>query len=390
MFKDLKKFTEAQKARSLRAKYLPEPEYHDDLEPLLRRIHPGHQWVEVSDIEQLSRDTKLFRLVPAKSTRVLAPFRAGAYVGLTVEVGGVRTTRPYSIASSPNQLAYYELGIKKKEGGFVSWFMFDRAKVGDKFQVTEPMGNLRHNLLFHGKKLVFIAGGSGITPFTSLMRDFAERRAGVEVWLVYGALTEEDLLFRDVLEDIQARRPNLRVEFVLSEPDSGWIGKTGFITGSVLKDVVGGLDDKFFYVVGNRAMYDFVLHELEDLGVPRHRVTSEAFGVPDDVTKVVGWPEGVDGTREVEVTVELVSKRKVQVVKARCTEPLLNSLERAKIDGLQVDTGCRSGECALCRTRLLSGKVFVPPEVKTREADRSYGFIHPCVSYPLEDLHVQI
>ena len=51
---------------------------------------------------------------------------------------------------------------------------------------------------------------------------------------------------------------------------------------------------------------------------------------------------------------------------------------------------CRSGECSLCRTKLLSGKVYQPEGVKLRKSDRDYGYIHPCMTYPLEDVQLMI
>jgi ferredoxin len=63
------------------------------------------------------------------------------------------------------------------------------------------------------------------------------------------------------------------------------------------------------------------------------------------------------------------------------------SMERA---GVRIPASCRSGQCSLCRTKLLSGKVFQPPEAKLRKSDRTYGYIHPCVAYPLEDLEIMI
>ena len=71
-------------------------------------------------------------------------------------------------------------------------------------------------------------------------------------------------------------------------------------------------------------------------------------------------------------------------------EPLLNSLEREKNLGLIINSGCRSGACALCRTKLKSGKIFMLPDVTMREIDQYFGFIHPCVSYPLNDIYLDL
>ena len=389
---DIKKYQQAEKLKKKREELQTIPYYYDGLERLCDRIHPKKQLLRISDIKELSHDTKLFRFVSEKQNKPLAPFRAGQYIGVSVEINGVRTSRPYSLVSSPNQLAYYELGIRKKTGGFVSPHLVDNAKIGDLFESTEPMGNLYYNPIFHGKNLVFIAGGCGITPFISFLRDITEKTVPLNIWLIYGALTEKDILFRNELEDMQSRRNNLKIKFVLSEPESDWTGACGFITKDMISSDIGALNDKYYYIVGNRAMYGFIQQELNILGIPRHKTYFEAFGVPDDITKVIGWPEEVKPSDKVQI--KLIYRNNGREVKetyeASCVEPLLNSIEKLTRDELLIENGCRSGECALCRTKMISGKVFVPPEVTIRDVDKKYGFIHPCISYPLTNLEIDL
>jgi len=392
MMKDIKKYQQAEKTKKRREELQSIPWYYDGLESLCDRIHPKRQYLRVSDIEQISPDTKSFRLVSAKPNQPLAPFRAGQYITLIVDINGVRTSRPFSLVSSPNQLAYYELGIRKKDDGFVSPYLVDEVKVGDVFEATEPLGNLHYNPLFHGKNLVFIAGGCGITPFISMLRDISENQYPLNIWLIFGALTTKDILFKEELDDIQSRRVNIKINYVLSEPDPDWTGICGFITKDVILNELGSINDKYFYVVGNRPMYHFVEGELKTLGIPRHKVYFEAFGVPDDITQIVGWPSDVDKASSVQITIDFRKSGPNETIefKAPCTEPLLNSLERYGRRNINIETGCRSGECALCRTKLISGKVFVPPEVIIRDVDKDFGYIHPCISYPLTDLHLDL
>jgi ferredoxin len=76
-----------------------------------------------------------------------------------------------------------------------------------------------------------------------------------------------------------------------------------------------------------------------------------------------------------------------KVIRAPAGEPLLNTLERYDI---VVPAVCRTGACSACRAKLLSGRVFMPAHTALRESDRQHGYIHTCVSYPLEDLRIQI
>ena len=392
IMKDVKKFRQAEKLKKWRDEVQPLPWYFDGLENLCDRIHPGKQTLQVTDIKDLSYDTKLFRLISAKPKKPLAPFRAGQYIGLTVEIDGVRTSRPYSILSSPNQNAYYELGVRKKNGGFVSPYLLDNVKVGDILEATEPMGHLYYNPVFHGKKLVYIAGGCGITPFISMLREISESLLPLNIWLIYGCVSEKDILFREELEDIQARRSNIKLKYVLSEPEPEWKGECGFITKDKILDNIGTIDKKYFYIVGNLPMYQFIQNELKALGVPRHRIIFELYGVPDDITLVMGWPKEIETSKKVNITVDYMrqGRKEQKVFEASCIEPLLNSIERTKEFVSLIDSGCRSGACSLCRTKMISGKVFVPPEITIREIDAEYGYIHSCISYPITDLHLDL
>jgi ferredoxin len=78
-----------------------------------------------------------------------------------------------------------------------------------------------------------------------------------------------------------------------------------------------------------------------------------------------------------------VTLEKGRQIAARAGEPLMNSLER---QGIALPAQCRTGECSLCRTRLVSGQVYQPPGAKLRKSDRRFGYIHPCLAYPITDV----
>jgi len=145
---------------------------------------------------------------------------------------------------------------------------------------------------------------------------------------------------------------------------------------------VGDVAGKTFYVCGPNLMYDFCLSALEALGVPRHKIKRELYGPPSDVTREPDWPAGMAPDRQ--FAVEVVGR---QTIRAAAGEPLLNALERY---GIVVPAVCRAGECSACRTQLLAGRVFMPAHTGVREADRANGYIHACVSYPLEDLRIRV
>lgn len=350
-----------------------------EVEKIINELHPGKLNLVVSEIRQETPSTKSFRLVSADG--YLPPFQAGQYINLFADVGGIRTSRPYSIASAPTQSGYYEIAVRRVDDGFVSNYLLDELKVGSLLQSSSPSGNFHYNPLYQDGNLVFIAGGSGITPFMSMIREMADRNTALRVHMLYGSRVEGDVIYLDELKRIAANHKNFSFDIVVSEPAEGFTGKKGFINAELIKDAISPGEWTFF-VCGPEAMYNFCLGELEKLSVPNRNVRVEVMGAPRDITLQPGWPQEVSAKDVFRVLV-----KGKQSVEARATEPLMVSLERS---GITIPALCRSGECSLCRTKLLSGKVFQPNGVKLRKSDRRFGYIHPCMAYPLSDVEIML
>lgn len=67
--------------------------------------------------------------------------------------------------------------------------------------------------------------------------------------------------------------------------------------------------------------------------------------------------------------------------------PLLDALED---HGIQPEAACRSGECSLCRVRVLKGEVHSADEAKLRMSDAAFGYVHSCVAYPMTDVDLDV
>lgn len=351
----------------------------DTVQRIVARLHPKRMRLHVAEIIKETPTTRTLRC-----TRVdgpLPPFRPGQYVNLFVDVDGVLTSRPYSISSPPGA-EFLELTVRDKPGGFVAPFLLNEVEVGDELETTGPAGSFYHEPLIDGEDLVFLAGGSGITPFMSIIRDAVQRECALNIHLLYGSRVPEDVIFHEELTELSSQQPNLRYSLVISEPPPGYEGLTGFLGADLIRTQIGDPAGKTFYVCGPNVMYDFCLADLTALGVPRHKIKRELYGPPDDVTREPGWPS--DLAADTVFTVEVDGRETIQ---APAGEPLLNSLERY---GMVVPAVCRAGECSACRIRLLSGQVFQPAHTGLRESDRAHGYIHACVSYPLQDLRIRI
>jgi ferredoxin len=145
--------------------------------------------------------------------------------------------------------------------------------------------------------------------------------------------------------------------------------------------VVGDFKGKFFYICGPEVMYTFCLAEMEKLDLPGRKIKKEVFGPPKDPSSHPGWPDGVKISDVFKVDV------RGRTIDAKAGETLMASMERA---GIVIPSQCRSGECSMCRTKLLSGKVYHAQGARLRYSDKLYGYIHPCMAYPLEDLSLLV
>jgi ferredoxin len=121
---------------------------------------------------------------------------------------------------------------------------------------------------------------------------------------------------------------------------------------------------------------------MEDLGVPRRKIKQEMYGAPPSIWEYPGWPAEI--RKEDAFSVNL---RNGKQLNAKAGETLLTSLEKNEV---WVPSLCRSGECSMCRVKILSGKVFQPPGVPVRKSDRQFGYVHACMSYPISDLEILI
>lgn len=354
-----------------------------DVKRVVDRIHPERMDAIVTHVERLTPSTSKLSLAPSQGP--FPPFLAGQYVNVFVHVDGVHSSRPYSIVSTPGRQGSFDLVVKRKDRGFVSCFLLDELEVGARLSVSGPAGDFHYNPMRDTNSWVMIAGGSGIAPFIAMIEDAFERALPVDMILLYGSRSASDVIFKERLAQLELNHENLRVVHVISDADDQWEGETGLLDEACLLRHLPRteLADKTFYVCGPGALYDLVAASLHKLRVPRRRIHVEAYGAPDDVTRLEGWPASAAGNDAVLIEVD----GRDEPVEGRKAEPIMNALERA---GLTVPSLCRSGTCGTCRTRLLSGEVFQPPGVALRETDRRGRFIHPCMTYPLGDIRIRL
>ena len=351
---------------------------------IAKALHPGTQYVKVAEVVEQSADTKTFWLEAntAKGTEKLAWFSAGQYLSVTLEIGSMKLTRPYSLSSSPREAlaGRYGLTIKRVKDGLASNYILDNWTVGTEVTVSEPLGVFTYEPLRDAKTIIGVAGGSGITPFRSLAKAIADGDEDAEMILLYGSRTLADAVFQAEFKALEG--PKFKLVNVLSnEQQEGC--EQGFITAELIKKYAPAGDYSIF-LCGPQAMYEFVDKEIATLGLRKKFIRHELFGEYFNPAKEADYPKNV--APEFKITVRIAGNE--QTITAPADTSILRSLEAA---GIAAPAHCRSGECGWCHSKLCSGEVYCPKSVDgRREADYIYGHIHPCCSFPLSDLDIEV
>lgn len=348
-----------------------------------KALHPD--FLELCIDRVIPRNDAKTYILKRKDGGPLPYFRAGQYLSLKLPLDGSFVTRSYSLCSAPRDALQgcYAITVRANPGGFVADRLLSELKEGDTVISSGPQGFFYYEKLRDAKKVVGLAGGSGITPFVSLAQAICDGTEDFELTLLYGSRDEKSILFQQELDEIAAACPKFRVVHVLSEEQREGF-ESGFISAELIQKYAPE-GDYSVYLCGPEAMYRFLKPEIEKLGLPERRFRRKLIDVTKTPWECEGYPQEAKG-KSFQVTVRQGPQE--WVIPASADEPVLVALERA---GIKAPSRCRAGECGWCRSRMLSGEVFIPQENEMRRwADIHYGYIHPCCSFPTADLVLEV
>ena len=363
----------------------PTPENTDPIAEVVKEWHPGKIELTVTEVRDASPTAKTVRFKRADGGK-LPYFHAGQYMTLEFSVGDAVISRPYSISSAPASARsddpFIEITVRRQKGdSFISDIVNDSVKPGDCFTANIGLGQFCFEPLRDSKHIVALAGGVGITPFASMAKEIANGGMDADITILYGSDSPDDIVLKDELDAINSDK--VRVVNVISGDHPDWQGERGFLTAELIKKY--SAEDTSYFICGPQVMYKFLREQIKLLDVPARRVRFEVFGQAKRPEELDGYPGDIAGK-----VFKLTVRRGIHedVIPARANESIVTALERA---GIRIETGCRSGECGMCRTKVISGKVFVSPENDGRRAaDRDFNYVHACAAYPMEDITIKI
>jgi ferredoxin-NADP reductase len=234
-----------------------------------------HFVVRLARSKSLSEQTKHLEFeVPGQSC---FGFVAGQWLSLRAnKPDGEEITRAYSIASPPGDDNRFALCLNRVQDGFMSNFLCD-MKEGQEIRAQGPFGDfiLRPPL----RDTVFIATGTGIAPFRSMLQWLLAdhtRHQDKQFWVVFGNRTEKDIYYHEEFLGLAAQHTNFHYLPTLSRAEPGWQGLKGYVQEHV-PGIVQGQTNMHAYVCGLDKMIKANRELLKNLGWDRKSILYEKY-----------------------------------------------------------------------------------------------------------------
>ncbi len=204
-------------------------------------------------------------------------FVAGQWLSVRANMpDGEEITRAYSIASPPSENGRFAFCLNRVQDGFMSNHL---CELGEGAEITfqGPFGSfiLRPPM----RDTVFIATGTGIAPFRSMLHWLLadrERHLNHQFWLLFGVRYEQDIYYRDEFERLAVEHPNFHFFPTLSQGGPEWKGLRGYVQGHVRGIAVDRID-MHAYICGLDKMVSANRELLKSLGWDRKQILYEKY-----------------------------------------------------------------------------------------------------------------
>ena len=228
---------------------------------------------EVLDIVQRTHNVKSFRFKIKEDVN----FKPGQFFFVIIKIDGVERTKHFSFSNSPTEKGYVEFTKRITDSEFSK--ALNRLKIGDWARLKMPYGSFT----FEGEyeKIAFLSGGIGITPIRSICKFATDSMLPTDMVLLYGNNREEDIIFRQDLDNMQSVNKNLRIVYTLTSSDIDrkiWKGRTGYIDDTMIKEEMPDYTERIFYICGPPRMVESLINILRNkLGVQQDKIKIENF-----------------------------------------------------------------------------------------------------------------
>lgn len=223
----------------------------------------------LTDLHKVSDSTICFEIELDASEPDIS-FLAGQYVN--VGIPNTSDTRSYSFSSKPAERKT-SFVVRNVPNGQMSSFLSTTAKVGDKMSFTGPFGSFYLRPII--RPTLFLAGGTGIAPFLSMLKVLDDKGSAFPIRMVFGVTNDDDLVGLDVLDAFKAKHDWLDYRTVVASESSAHARK-GYVTAHIDDEWLNG-GDVDIYLCGPVAMVDAVKGWLDSQHLQAQNFFFEKF-----------------------------------------------------------------------------------------------------------------
>lgn len=246
-----------------------------------RRIKKGWMKLRVQDITQETPDTVTLHFVDDETGNREFDYTAGQYLTFRFDsVSDKPVVRSYTMSSSPRcDPSDIQVTVKEISDPFISRYLVKDVKQGDILKARGPIGKFGYNDNDQ-PHLVMVAAGSGVTPFLSIMREYASSLGQLgspkSMTLLVSFRTQEDIICKRHIDELNSFE-GIQIITTLSRENHPQF-KSGRIQEHHLKEVCEPyLDSGTFMTCGPQAIMDLTVDYLRAQGVEEDRIKTESF-----------------------------------------------------------------------------------------------------------------
>lgn len=186
--------------------------------------------------------------------------------------------RPYSISSTPqdaitNKIVEFTIELVKNGAGSEE---IKKLKVGDKIKISGPYGTMIIDDRTIDEPYIFIATGTGIAPFMSIIEDMLINNSRSPITLIFGVANESDVFYLEELKQVSLRFPSFKYQVMFSKPTGQGMQFKGRVT-DYLKNINLTNPNTRIYICGIAAMIDDSVQIIKDKGLTSRYIYYEKF-----------------------------------------------------------------------------------------------------------------
>ncbi|MEQ9438468.1 MAG: ferredoxin--NADP reductase [Cyclobacteriaceae bacterium] len=340
-------------------------------------------------IEQIIIETRdAFTLILEKNS-LIETYEPGQFINVFSEINGEEVSRPYSFSSSPFLNEFPAITIKRMPQGLMSNYLAENLAVGDQLDISLPNGRFTTTYRASKRHLFMIAGGSGITPIFSILKNVLHEEPASRVTLYYANKDSESVIFKDQLNELLKLYPNrFTIMHFLEAGDQANILEEKLVFGRISEYALAGFLANYVktkehlqvFVCGPDGLMSFSIAALLRLGIEKSQIQTEYFGLNREEGEE--RLQGSSTTAETaQVEVRSFNDNTLHFAVSKDHPVLQSALDQR----YKLPHSCQEAMCGTCKVKLVEGEIEMKKNFALPDDELERGYVLLCVGYPQSD-----